>query len=235
MIALWILGILLAVIVLILLLRVGVTIRWGEKLYVSACAGPIKLQLVPKPEKTKKKKSKNKPKKKTAKKKSTGEAKKEQPKKKKKKLDLTFDDVRAAVPALFDSLERGLRKTRKRLRIHPMSICAIFGNEDPVKVAEIYGWTCAAMWTIMPRLEELVRMPDPQIHLDMDFDNPKTQTEGSLGLSFQIRDLFAIGFAFAWPLLKWLMAFKKAKTAREKLAKQEKTSETAANQNEEKS
>ena len=51
MVALWILGILLLLIILLLLLRVGVRIRFGDELCVTATAGPIRLQLVPKPEK----------------------------------------------------------------------------------------------------------------------------------------------------------------------------------------
>ena len=54
MVALWILGILLLLIILLLLLRVGVRIRFGDELCVTATAGPIRLQLVPKPEKEKK-------------------------------------------------------------------------------------------------------------------------------------------------------------------------------------
>ena len=68
MAALWILGILLALILLLLLLRVGVHVRFGDALCVTAMAGPVRLQLVPKPEKKKPEKensrSDNKPKKK---------------------------------------------------------------------------------------------------------------------------------------------------------------------------
>lgn len=51
MAALWILGILAVLILLLLLLRVGVHVRFGDELYVTAMAGPVRLQLVPKPEK----------------------------------------------------------------------------------------------------------------------------------------------------------------------------------------
>lgn len=56
--ALWILGILLALILLLLLLRVGVHVRLGDALCVTAMAGPVRLQLVPKPEKKKPEKPK---------------------------------------------------------------------------------------------------------------------------------------------------------------------------------
>ena len=40
-------------------------------------------------------------------------------------------------------------------------------------------------------------------------------------MSFQIRDLFAIGFAFGIPVLKWLLRWKKEKKLREEAQKAE--------------
>ena len=87
------------------------------------------------------------------------------------------------------------------------------GEEDPAASAEAYGWISAAVWTFMPRLEELMRIPDPYIHLDVDYNARETRAEGEIGLFFQIRDLFAIGFAFGIPALKWLLRWKKEKKA----------------------
>ena len=183
MVALWILGILLLLIILLLLLRVGVRIRFGDELCVTATAGPIRLQLVPKPEKEKKEK----PKKETA-----SGAKKE-----------------------------GLRRTRQRLRIDPMQLSVCFGGDDPARVAETYGWANVAMWTVMPEVEKLTRMPDPRIHLETDFNAAETRVSGEVGLSFRIGDLVSIGIAFAGPALKWFRAFRKAQKPQEKQAARE--------------
>ena len=220
MVVLWILGILLALILLILLIRIGVKISFGEELRVWVQAGPVTIQILPKkPKKKKKKTAKKKPKPKKKK------EKKEEAKKpaKKKGLGLTFEDIRSAVPALFESLKRGLRKTRHRVRIKPMRVSVTFGGDDPSKVAEMYGWSSGAMWTMMPQLERLLNMPDPRIHLDVDYESLRTQAEGQVGISLLIADLFAIGWCFAIPLLKWFLAFRKAKKAREKAASQSKT------------
>jgi hypothetical protein len=214
LVALWILGVLLALILLVLFLRVGVYVSFGEELRVRAKAGPVTIQILPKPEKKPKKKKPKKEKKK--KKKKPAEKPKE---KEKKKLGITFEDIRTVVPALFESLKKGLRKTRKRLKIDPMRISVSFGGEDPSKVAQMFGWTDAAMWTFMPQIERLTRMPDPRIHLDADYERGKTLAEGEIGLSLQIRDIFAIGFAFGIPLVKWLLGFIKRKKAREAAAK----------------
>ena len=213
MVALWILGILLALILLVLFLRVGVRIAFGDELRVTAVAGPLRLQIVPRPQRKPKKEKKPKEK---------SEKKPQEAPKEKKKLGLTPGDIRSALPYLWQSLQRGLRKTRQRLRIDPMQVSLVLGGEeDPAASAETYGWISAAVWTFMPRLEELMRIPDPYIHLDVDYSAAETKAEGEVGLSFQIRDLFAIGFAFGIPVLKCLLRWRKEKKLREEAQKAE--------------
>ena len=205
MVALWILGILLALIVAALFLRVGVRIAFGQELRVTAAAGSVRIQIVPSPPKKPKKQKKQKA-----------------APREKRKLGLTPGDIRSALPYLWKSLQGGLRKTRQRLRIDPMQVSVILGGEeDPAASAETYGWISAAVWTFMPRLEELMRIPDPYIHLDVDYNARETRAEGEIGLFFQIRDLFAIGFAFGIPALKWLLRWKKEKKLREAAAQAE--------------
>lgn len=229
MVVLWILGILLALLVVILLLRVGVVISFGEELSVQAKAGPVAIQLVPKPEKKRPKKPKKPKEKKPKKKKEEVSKPSDGEKKQKKKLNITFEDIRTVVPAILEALVRGLRKTRRRLKIDPMRLSLIFGGDDPAQVAQSYGWASTAVWTFMPQLERVTRMPDPYIHLDVDYQSMKTRAEGQVGLSFQIRDLFAIGFAFAWPVLKWLPGFlKRQKAQRIILAQEAQEAEKAA-------
>ena len=225
MVALWILGILLLLILVLLFLRVGVRLQFGEELRVTAIAGPIRLQLVPEPEKKKpdKPKKEKAPKKKKEKTPEDGE--------KKKSLGLTVHDIRSALPALWESLKRGLRRTRQRLRIDPMRLSVCFGGDDPAQVAELYGWASTAMWTVMPEMERLTRMPDPRIHLETDFTASETRISGEVGLSFRIGDLLAIGFAFAGPALRWYRAFRKEKSEQEKkAAKEKKPPENTKNQ-----
>ena len=85
-----ILGVIAALIVVILCLRVSVTASFGDELHVTAQIGPVKLQVVPPPEK--------KPKKEKPKKEKAAETGK-QPVKEKKKLNLhlTAADIRAAL------------------------------------------------------------------------------------------------------------------------------------------
>ena len=196
-----------AALFLLSLLRVGVHIAFGDELRVTAMAGPVRVQLLPRPDKPEKEKPK--------KKEPSGEKKPEGEKKKERRLDLTKEDVRMALLAVWEALKKGLGKTRQRLRIDPVQVSAVLGGAiDPAGAAELYGYVNAGMWTVMPQLERLTYMPDPRIHLEADFTAAQTRAEGTVGLSLQIRDLFAIGWAFGRPLLRWFLHFRKNSAAR---------------------
>lgn len=203
-----ILGILL-LLFLLSLLRIGIRAELGEETRLTVIAGPARIQVLPKAEKPKREK---KPKKKKA----------EAPpppteEKKKKKLPLTARDVKTLLPAVWQSLKGGLRKTRQRLRIDPLTLSASLpGAEDPAGAAELYGYVNAGMWTVMPQLERLMRIPDPRLHVEVDFDASELRLTGEAGVTLQIRDLLAIGFAFAKPVLRWYLAMQKRHSAQEK-------------------
>ena len=190
--------VILAVLVLIGCIPVGVDAAYGEGgVLLSAKIGFFRLQILPaKPKKPKKQPP-------------DGEK-----KPKKKAPSITARDILDALPALFESLKAGLRKTRRRLRIDPLRIAVVLGGDDPADVGELYGMVSAAMYTVMPQLERLTYMPDPRIHLEADFTASQTRAEGTVGLSLQIRDLFAIGWAFGRPLLRWFLHFRKNSAAR---------------------
>ena len=196
-----ILGVIAALIVVLLCLRVSAQISFGEELRVTAQIGPVKMQIIPPPEK---KTAGEKPKKAAAK------AEKKPKEKKKPDIHLTLEDIRGA-----------LRRAGKRIRIDPLRLSFVFGDEDPVNTAQWYGWANSAMWAVMPRLEEMIHMPDPRIHMEMDFTAAETKISGTVGASYRIGDLLAIGFAAIGPVLKFGIpflrkqkAFKKAEAAR---------------------
>lgn len=207
-----ILGILLAFF-LLSLLRLGVRVEFTGSLAetrVTVIAGPARIQLLPKPEKPEKPQKEKKKKGKPAKAKAEGGE-------KKKKLHLTKEDIKTALPALWECLQNGLRKTRQRLLIDPLHLSASLpGAADPAGAAELYGYVNAGMWTVMPQLERLMRIPDPRLHVEVDFDASELRLTGKGGVTLQIRDLLAIGFAFARPVLRWYLAMQKRHSAQEK-------------------
>ena len=127
MIGWWILGILLLVLLLLCLTRVGVLIRFGEELSVSARFGFLKFQVLPE----KKKPPKNEKKPEETQKKQT--QKQEKPKKTFPKP--TLSDIRDAWKALWPPLKKALRRTRRGVRIDPLDVSVILGGQaEPADV-----------------------------------------------------------------------------------------------------
>ena len=208
MTVLWcILGALALLIILVLLLRVGVLVSLTDALTVLLRIGPVAIPLYPAVEKKAKPAKKAKP---------TPEP---TPKGKKKlSLDITRQDVQAALKAVWQALEGVLRCIGRRVRVTPCEVSVVVGGAYPDKVAEQYGLISAAVWTVMPRLEQLIHIRDPYIHLDVDFNAPATNVEGKLGLYLRVGDLLAIAFAAAKPLLKFYFPFRRRQKARQAAA-----------------
>lgn len=222
-----ILGAIALIIILVLCLRVGVRVEFGDVLRITAQVGFIRMQIVPPPERARKKPHK-------AQKNAPESAKKAQ-KKSRKKLAFhpTGTDIRAALSALWRAVQGALRRAGRRIRIDPVDVNVIIADEDPVNTAQWYGWACTAMWTVLPRLEELHQLPDPHVHLEMDFSATRTRASGTVGIHYRVGDMVAIGFAAAWPLLRFGIPFlrrqRALQKAEEKRAAAEKAAETANN------
>ena len=64
----------------------------------------------------------------------------------------------------------------------------------------------------MPALEQLLVIPDPHIHVGIDFDAPDARLDGEAGLSIRIGTLVAVALGVGIPALKWFMKFQKKQT-----------------------
>ena len=67
----------------------------------------------------------------------------------------------------------------------------------------------AAIWTGMPVLEKVLEIPEPSIHMDIDFDAPKPLIEGTVGVSARIGTPLGVGVGVAIPALRWFLRFRK--------------------------
>jgi len=200
---LWILGILAALILLLCLTRVGVLAKVeGEQVRLDAKVGLIRFNILPGKEK-KKKEKKEKPK--AGKKEAAGS------KKEKSALPkFTLADIKDVVKTLWPPLKRALNRTRRGIRIQPLQLgVTLGGSDDPAAAAELYGYLHAGMWTAMPGLEQLLVIPDPYLHLGIDFNAQKTALKGTVGLSVRIGTLLAVAFGVGFPALKWFLRFRK--------------------------
>lgn len=201
MTALYIVGGLLAALFGVSRLRLGVRLQFGESLAVAVKIGPKSIAVIPKPERKPKKPKAEKPKREKA-----AAAK---PQKKAPRPKMGFWDIWELLKAVWQSVQQALRATGKRIRIDPLHLTVTFGGEDPCVVAEMYGAACSGMWSVMPRLEQMAQLPDPEIHLGVDFSAERIRAEGDVGIFFRVGDFFAIGASAAGPLIRWFIRFQK--------------------------
>lgn len=198
MIVLWILGILALLLIWLCLTRVGaqVTLSGGSPV-VDVKFGLFRFRVFP---------GKKKPK-------PSKEETAEKPKEKKEKQPMpkpTLADIKDAVRTLWPPLKRALDRTRRGIRIHPLTVSLILGGaDDPAAAAEQYGYLQAAIWTGMPVLEKVLDIPEPSIHTDIDFDAPKPLIEGTVGITARIGTLLGVGLGIAVPALRWFLRFRK--------------------------
>lgn len=214
MLWLWIIGAMVLLFLLFGLIRIGVRVRIDAIAAAWITVGPLKIQVAPsKPEK--KKKEQKKPKKKKEKPQNGKNILKNLPK-------LSLEDIRSAMDTLGPPLKRALRRTRRSIRVDPLrGTVTIGGADDPAAAAEWFGLAHAAVWTVMPAAEQLLAIPNPSIHIGLDFDVPKTKVTCEFGISIRIGTLIAVGFGTGIPALRWFLAWRKKKKTTEPPEKKE--------------
>ena len=201
MTALKVIGIILLIFLLIGFLRVGALLRFGQELNLRLSVGPFRFTLLPAKEKKETAQEAAKTKK---------EEEKRAEKKKRGLSKLTKEEKKDLISTALSALRESARRACKRLRIDPLEILVVFGGTDPADIAQTYGYASAAMWGVMPHLEDLFHIPDPSLHLRMDYSSEKTHAEGAVGLSLRIRDGLHIALVLLIPMLKWYLRYKKA-------------------------
>lgn len=200
MAALWIFAVLAVLLLLLCLIRVGVLVRFGNELIVTVRLGVFRFQVFPEKKRTK---EKQKPKRKPP---QSAKGKKQAfPKP-------TFSDVHEAVGVLWPSIKKALGRSRRGIRIDPMELSVVLGGqEEPADAAQQYGTLQGTVWTVVPALEQLLVLPHPRIHIDIDFSAETVRASGQVGLSARIGTLVRIGLTLAIPALQWLLTYLKKK------------------------
>ncbi len=186
-----------ALLVLLCLTRVGVLAEFDAKgLRLDAKIGLFSIHILPAKHKEKREK---KPKKE-----------RKTPDPEKPKWKPTLADIKELVSLLWPPLLRALNRTRKGIRVHPLTLSLTVGAaEDPAAGAELYGYLHGGVWTGMPLLEQVLVIPDPRIHIGIDFDTSKMETEGKAGVSLRIGTLLAVGLSLVIPALRALLRIQK--------------------------
>ena len=205
-------------IVLLCMTRVGARAVFTDgNVTVDARVGLIRFRAYPRPPKKEKP-----PKEKTAKQiakeekakaaKEAKKAQKEAEKKAKPKPDLKQIAalVRSAVQELLPPLKRSLARIGRGIRIKPLQLYVTLGAaDDPAAGAQLYGEVNAAVWAVMPVLEQFVDIPDPYIQVNVDFDAAKTALRGEAGISIRVGTLLAAAFGIGIPAVRWFLRMQK--------------------------
>ena len=224
---LWVLGIVVSLLFLLCMTPVGAWVKVsGSELTLDVKFGIFRIHILPKKEKKpnpKKEAKKAAKDAEAAEKKAAKKARKDAEKAKLKearkgepfscktaRLNALLADVREAVDAIWPPLRRGLKRIGRGICIRPLQLSlTIGGQEDPAQAAQLYGYLHAAIWTVMPALEQLMTIPEPYIHVGMDFDSPDTKVEGEAGISIRIGTLIAAGLTVLIPALRWYTKWNK--------------------------
>lgn len=196
-----ILGILILLAVLLSRIRLGVRLTWEPgSLTAEASIGPFRIRLYPPAQRKKNTTQSPAPK----------EAAQPQQKKHAAFPKPTAEDLRLALETLLPPLRRALDRTRRGIRVTPLEICVtVGGEEDPAAAAQLYGWLHTTVWTIMPVMEQLVRIPEPAIHIGINFDADTTVSSGKIGIFLTLGTLVSVAFRIGIPVIKFLTAYMK--------------------------
>ncbi len=188
MIALVILVVILLIISLIMILRVGVTVKYIEgEFTLKVIAGPVKLTLFPAPEKKPKPKEPKKEKKPKEKKKPAEE--KPESEKPKQSIPELIDRF---VPPVLEALGR----FKSKLLINNLTFYySIAGINDPYSAALNYGRISAAMASLIPLLENTLNIRKRSIGVNISFETDENKIYVDVTLTIAIWQIIYVALA----------------------------------------
>lgn len=195
----WVLIVLAALVLLVCLTRVGARIVLTDGSFtVDGTVGPLRFRLHPRRERKKQKQE---------------QPPAEQRARERKPLPKpAWADVKDAARTLWPPLKRALARTRRGVRLNPLRLSLTLGGQrDPADAAQLYGELHGGMWTVMPLLETLLDIPDPALHIGVDFNAETAALEGETGITARIGTLLRIGLGIGFPALRWFLGYQKRK------------------------
>ena len=191
------------------IIPVGLRVRYndaGMRLWV--LAGPVRINLYPRPQKEKKEKQEKAPKK--EKKPTTGKKASEQ---KEAKADPAAAPEKGGrltdfLPLAQMALEF-LGDFRRKLRLDNLYFRLILAGEDPYQVAVSYGRCWAAVGNLLPQLDRLFVIQKRDIEVECDFTASETLVIFHLDLTITIGRLLTTAGKFSVRVLKEYLKIRK--------------------------
>ena len=190
----------LGILVILAILPLGASVIYDEDgVLLRIIAGPIKITLLPRPQKDKNPKKEKKPKEKTPPK---------SDKSKKSKTSQTTPSGVAKKPVekkksggpIMDFLPlvkvvlKFLNGFRKKLRVNVLELKLIMAADDPCDLAVNYGRAWAAVGNLMPQLERVFVIQKRNIEVECDFTADKTRVFARLDLTITLGRILALVF-----------------------------------------
>lgn len=209
MVALYIIGGVLLLIVLLCLLPVGIRIKYDNEFYLYAGVGFIKVRLIPAKQKKirisdyserKLERQRKRQQKKDAKKEKKRSAAKETKEKKDSVLTArlkNFDTAPDMIEQLYDMLSLVSDKFAKRLTVKFFQLDAVIGTDNAAKTAIIYGGACSLAGCISAFLDQhmnLKKRNEASIRIAPDFLSEKTTVYADVSMTVRVGGMFTFLF-----------------------------------------
>ena len=180
----------LAVIVLIAVLPIGISARYGESgPLVWLWIGPLRMRAYPSRKRNRETPEKHR--------KNAGET----PSKQKENSGETGGNIRDFYPLVQRILEF-LTDLRQKLRVKLLQLHITLGGDDPCDLALNYGRAEAAFANLDPHLERFFVIRKKDIRINCDFEGDKTLIYGRLDLTITIGRIFSLGFRHGVRILR---------------------------------
>ena len=212
MVALTIIGIIVALVTLLMLIPIGADIDYEDGHFaLSAKVSGVLIQILPRPTEVesgkKKKKKEKKPKKE--------KPKKEKPPKEKKKLNFTKEEILLLVKKVLNRFGR----FGKKFKVDRFLLHYIAAGKDPYDTAVNFGYVNAALSSLAPLCAQRFDVKDCEVWTDIDFSQEKKKIDFGLAFSIRIGAIFGLLFGIVFSALGILLRNKLRLIKEKRLAK----------------
>jgi hypothetical protein len=186
----------LAVVVLLAILPLGAKVIYGDSgLFLWVIAGPLRLRILPKKEKSEKEEKKEKTKKK--KEKSKEKPAETQPKSGEK----TGGSITDFLPLVHTALEL-LGSFRRKLRVNHLELILTMAGGDPADLAVNYGRAWGALGGLLPLMEQCFVIKKRNLDVRCDFTAAQTTVYARLDITITLGRLLALVFVYGFKALR---------------------------------
>ena len=185
--------VILAVLWLISLIRVGGRVKYGQAgLFVTALAGPFKVQLIPAKPRKEKPKKKKKPK-------------KEKPPKEKEPKQEGRPGTLSRLMKLLPVVGQACGALKRKIRIDDLELELIWGGSDPAAIALGYGKANAALGILWPIFDNNFKVKRSNFQIGMDYGAAQPMVELQAAVTLTVGQIVTLGVHYGVKaLITWI-------------------------------